>query len=59
MAVPDYQSLILPVLLASPIGEVRIGDAVDRLADQLNLTPDDRAQLLPSGKQTLLGDRIH
>ena len=59
MAVPDYQSLMLPVLLASTIGEVRIGDAVDRLADQLNLTPEDRAQLLPSGKQTLLGNRIH
>ncbi len=59
MAVPDYQSLMLPVLLASTIGEVRIGDAVDRLADQLNLTPADRAQLLPSGQQTLLGNRIH
>ena len=59
MAVPDYQSLMLPVLLASTIGEVRIGDAVDRLADQLNLTPEDRAQLLPSGKQTLLGNRVH
>jgi restriction system protein len=59
MAVPDYQSLMLPVLLASTIGEVRIGDAVDRLADQLNLTPEDRAQLLPSGKKTLLGNRIH
>jgi restriction system protein len=59
MTVPDYQSLMLPVLLASTIGEVRIGDAVDRLADQLNLTPEDRAQLLPSGKQTLLGNRVH
>jgi restriction system protein len=59
MAVPDYQSLKLPVLQASTIGEVRIGDAVDRLADQLNLTPEDRAQLLPSGKQNLLGNRVH
>ena len=50
---------MLPVLMVSAAGETRIGDAVDRLADQLNLTPDDRAQLLPSGKQTLFGNRVH
>jgi restriction system protein len=59
MAVPDYQSLMLPVLLVSATGEIRIGDAVDRLAEQLNLCPDERAQLLPSGKQTLFGNRVH
>ena len=59
MAVPDYQSLMLPVLMASTGGEVRIGDTVDRIAEQLALTSDDRAQLLPSGKQTLFGNRVH
>jgi restriction system protein len=59
MPVPDYQSLMLPVLLASANGEVRIGDVVDRLAGQLHLTEEDRAELLPSGKQTLLGNRVH
>src|SRR5271165_498541 len=59
MAVPDYQSLMLPLLRASTADEVRIGDAVDRLAEQLNLSPDERAQLLPSGKQTLFGNRVH
>ncbi|HEY4044193.1 MAG TPA: restriction endonuclease [Rhodopila sp.] len=50
---------MLPVLMASAAGEIRIGDAVDRLAEQLNLSPDERAQLLPSGKQTLFGNRVH
>lgn len=59
MTVPDYQSLMLPVLVASAKGEVRIGDVVDRLAEQLHLTPEDRAELLPSGKQTLFGNRVH
>jgi restriction system protein len=59
MAVPDYQSLMLPVLMISAAGEMRIGDAVDRLAEQLNLTADERAQLLPSGKQTMFGNRVH
>src|ERR1700678_2938921 len=59
MPVPDYQSLMLPVLMVSAVGETRIGDAVDRLAEQLRLTPDERSQLLPSGKQTLFGNRVH
>src|SRR5580692_8721924 len=59
MPVPDYQSLMLPVLLVSAADEIRIGDAVDRLAEQLNLTPDERTQLLPSGRQTAFGNRVH
>jgi restriction system protein len=59
MAVPDYQSLMLPVLVASSKGEVRIGDVVNQLADQLKLSPEERAELLPSGKQTLFSNRVH
>ncbi len=59
MAVPDYQSLMLPVLMVSADRETRVGEAVDRLAEQLNLTPDERTQLLPSGRQTLFANRVH
>ena len=59
MAVPDYQSLMLPVLRASATGEVRISDVVDKPATQLGLTPEERAELLPSGKQTMFGNRVH
>ena len=59
MAIPDYQSLMLPVLLSSADGEIRIGDAVDKLAQKLGLTPEERSELLPSGKQTLFGNRVH
>lgn len=59
MAVPDYQSLMLPVLLSSSSGEQRIGEVVERLATELGLTPEDRGQLLPSGRQTLLANRVH
>lgn len=50
---------MLPVLLSSADGEIRIGDAVDKLALKLGLTPEERSELLPSGKQTLFGNRIH
>jgi restriction system protein len=58
MAIPDYQSLMLPVLKVSANSETRIGDAITRLADELGLTPEERAQLLPSGVQGLFANRV-
>jgi restriction system protein len=59
MSLPDYQSLMLPVLVHSSSGEVRISDVVDRLADTLKLSDDDLAELIPSGKQTTFSNRVH
>ena len=50
---------MLPVLRASAAGEVRIGDVVETLADEFRLTEDERAQLLPSGRQTTFANRVH
>lgn len=51
MAVPDYQTLMLPVLQLLGDGQVRrvVPDITDPLADQFQLTPDERQQMLPSG----------
>ncbi|MBF5093405.1 hypothetical protein F1643_01910 [Azospirillum sp. INR13] len=60
MAIPDFQTLMLPVLKAAAGGgEVRIGDVVDQLADVFALTDEERAQLLPSGRQTTFANRVH
>lgn len=59
MAVPDYQTLMLPVLRAASEGEVKISDVVERLASDFGLTEEDKAELLPSGKQTTFGNRVH
>jgi restriction system protein len=59
MAIPDYQSLMLPVLIASSKGEIRIGTTVEELADQLDLDAAERSELLPSGKQTVFSNRVH
>ena len=60
MAIPDYQSLMLPVLkLANDGGEHRMSDVVDALADELNLTEAEREELLPSGKQPVFNNRVH
>lgn len=57
--IPNYQALMRPVLACAAAGETRISDAVEQLADELGLTPDERSQLLPSGKQTLFANRVH
>ena len=59
MAIPDYQTLMLPVLRLGAAGEQRVADAAERIADDLGLSPDEREEMLPSGRQRLLHNRIH
>ncbi|HYG89564.1 MAG TPA: restriction endonuclease [Azospirillum sp.] len=59
MTIPDFQTLMLPVLRAAADGEVRITDIVERLADEFALSPEDRSHLLPSGRQTTFANRVH
>ena len=40
-------------------GEKNINEAIAAIANHLRLSDDDRALLIPSGKQTLLGNRVH
>ena len=57
--IPDFQTLMLPVLRASEQGEVKIGDVVEQLANRFELTDQQRAELLPSGRQTTFANRVH
>lgn len=59
MAIPDYQALMLPVLRIAAEGETRVPVAADKIADTLRLTADERDELLPSGKQRVLHNRLH
>lgn len=56
--VPDFQTLMLPVLRAGAEGETSVGSVVDRLANEFHLSDEQRAQLLPSGKQTKFSNRV-
>ncbi|MTK64947.1 MAG: restriction endonuclease [Methanobacterium sp.] len=58
MAIPDYQTLMLPVLQLAAEGEAVISEAERRLADQFALTQAERDQMLPSGRQRVLYNRI-
>lgn len=59
MTIPDFQTLMLPVLQSAADGEVRIADVVQRLAAKFKLTAEERAELLPSGRQTIFANRVH
>lgn len=59
MSIPDYQSLMLPVLKAATAGEVKVSQVIETLADDLQLSDDDRIAPLPSGKQAIFSNRVH
>ncbi|MGV2123459.1 restriction endonuclease [Agrobacterium vitis] len=59
MTIPDYQSLMLPVLRLAAEGETRVPDAAEKLADQLGLSGAEREEMLPSGRQRIFHNRIH
>lgn len=59
MAIPDYQTLMLPLLTIAAAGETRIPVAAEAIADRLGLTEAEREEMLPSGKQRLLHNRVH
>ena len=56
--IPDFQAMMLPVLRLSDAGEIRLSDAVDRIADELSLTDQERQELVPSGRQTRIANRV-
>ena len=59
MSIPDYQSLMLPLLrLAGDNDEHIFRDAVEELANQLNLSDADRRETIPSGSQPLITNRV-
>jgi restriction system protein len=57
MGVPDFQSLMLPVLRAVADGDISAADLRSRVAAELRLTAADLAEMLPSGRQTTFANR--
>jgi restriction system protein len=58
LAIPDYQALMLPMLKLAAEGETRVPVAAERIADGIGLTEAEREELLPSGKQRVLDNRL-
>lgn len=57
--IPDYQTLMRPVLNVSKDGEISISAAVKLLESTYALSKEEKTKLLPSGKQTQFANRVH
>ena len=59
MPIPDYQTLMLPVLrLASDQHEHKFSDSVQLLAAEFFLSDEEMNELLPSGSQAVFNNRV-
>lgn len=59
MTIPDFQTVMRPALALLADGETRRSrDVVAAIADQFELTDDEREQLLPSGRQRIIDNRV-
>jgi restriction system protein len=60
MAIPDFQTIFLPFLKLLADGNTHsINDADQHLAEHFHLTPEERSELLPSGKQARFRNRVN
>ncbi len=59
MSIPDYQTLMLPLLrFAADGNEHATREAVEALAAEFQLTPAERNELLASGQQATFNNRV-
>ena len=59
MAVPDFQSIMLPLLkITGDKEEHKLSEVTERLAQEFSLTEEDRKELLPSGLQGKFDNRV-
>ncbi|MCQ1536497.1 restriction endonuclease [Methanosarcina sp. KYL-1] len=59
MGIPDYQSVMLPLLKYAGDGkEHRVRDAIEQLAEEFRLSEEEKKELLPSGQQAIFKNRV-
>ena len=58
MAIPDYQTLMLPLLKRAASKLIRVPEVDKEIADEFGLTPEEQDQMLPSGRQRVLHNLI-
>jgi len=59
MAIPDFQTLMLPILRTFGDRRWRNAELIDEMVRQFAVTAEERSAMLPSGRQRLLDNRTH
>ena len=59
MAIPDYQSIMLPLLRLAGDGSIyQLRNVIEQLAAEFELSDEERRELLPSGQQSTFDNRV-
>jgi restriction system protein len=59
MPIPDFQSIMLPLMkYSSDEKEHTIRETIEYLAQEFNLSDEERSELLPSGTQAIFDNRV-
>ena len=59
MAVPDFQTLMLPILRLATHDALRTSEAIANVSDHFGLTAHERQEVLANGKQTRVANRVY
>lgn len=59
MPVPDYETLMLPVLRLFGSGAKNVAECVPALKDEFGITDEEARELIPSGSMSVLQSRAH
>lgn len=59
MPIPSYETFMLPVLRLFGEGAQNVKECLPRLMDEFGITEEEAAQLIPSGRLTVLQSRAH
>jgi len=57
MAIPDYETLMLPMLKYGDAGVISFKDAVAKASDDFHLSDEERQETIPSGPEPLIKNR--
>ena len=59
MAIPDYETLMLPILtLLSDKKSRKTSELVNSMIREFNISPEDAKELIPSGRAKLINNRV-
>jgi restriction system protein len=60
MAIPDYQTIMMPLLeyLMMNPGPQRMQDVTEAMSNHFSLTEEEKEELLPSGQQSVIHNRV-
>ncbi len=59
MPIPDYQTIMRPLLFLVKDAQKPLRQCVEEIANQFDLTEEERNELIPSGKTKLIYSRVH